>query len=269
MNSSAIIRAFQPFGLDPFCLNKKFLVFNLLSRNLKTKYHRSVFGLMWTLIVPISMAAIYYFVFKLVMRVQLPHYLAFVVSGVFFWTYISQTLVEGMESLMGGSGLLTKVPMPVQIFPFVGALTNLITLCVSLPILVGVALISGVNLGPSLLMVPVFILSAFLITYFLSFIFAVFFVHFRDMRHILGIVMQLWLYGTPVFYHESMIPSRLQFAVYLNPYGTLFVSLHRVFVDGEWPTLFHSGVMLAWVLGTFLVFLIFQKYFCSELVEKL
>src|SRR5690349_10337533 len=120
-----------PLGVDLFCFSKKFLVFNLVSKNLKTKYHRSFLGIFWTLISPLSMGLVYFFAFKVVMKVQQPHYLALLLCGVLPWSFFSQTLGEGTESIVNSFGLLSKVPIPLPVFPFVGALTNLTTLMLS------------------------------------------------------------------------------------------------------------------------------------------
>src|SRR4051794_1756265 len=95
-----LLAVFQPFGIDLFCLGKKFLVFNLVSRNLKIKYHRSVLGLFWTLINPLAITLIFYFVFKVVLNVQIPHYLAFILSGMLPWSFFNQTMMEGMEAIV-------------------------------------------------------------------------------------------------------------------------------------------------------------------------
>src|SRR3954453_19323172 len=95
---------FRPLGIDFFCLGKKFLVYNMVSRNLKIKYRRSVLGVFWTLLSPIAMTVVYYFVFKVILQVRMPHYLVFILSGVLPWTFFSQSLSEGMESIAGSWG---------------------------------------------------------------------------------------------------------------------------------------------------------------------
>jgi hypothetical protein len=76
----ALLSRVRPFGIDVFCTSKKYLIYNMVGRNLKVKYRRSILGLFWTLAHPLSMTAIYYFVFKVVLKVQMPHYLVFMLS---------------------------------------------------------------------------------------------------------------------------------------------------------------------------------------------
>jgi ABC-type polysaccharide/polyol phosphate export permease len=269
MDFQRIFPLFQPFGLDPFCLRKKFLVFNLVNRNLKIKYRRSVLGVFWTLLAPLSVAMVYYFVFKVILNVQVPHYLAFIITGVLPWTFVAQSLMEGVESIVGAWALVSKVPIPTQVFPYVGTLTNLITLLTAVPIMIGVSIFSGVSLGYSLLTLPFFFLSLFILTYFISFSLAVGFVYFRDLRHMMTIIIQLWFYGTPVLYSENMIPAKYHWVLYVNPYALIFAGIHRILVEGKWPLPDQILGPCIWVFLITALGLGIQKYLCSGLVERI
>jgi ABC-type polysaccharide/polyol phosphate export permease len=136
----------KPLGVDLFCVGKKFLVFNLVSRNLKIKYRRSILGIFWTLLSPVAMGFVYYFVFKVILKVQIPHYLAFILSGVLPWSFFAQTVLEGMESIVSNWSIVTKVPIPIQVFSYVNAVTNLTTLFLALPVFIGAAYFTDVPL---------------------------------------------------------------------------------------------------------------------------
>ncbi len=259
---------FKPLGVDLFCLGKKFLVFNLVTRNLKIKYHRSILGLLWTLLNPLALTFIYYFVFKVILNVKIPHYLPFILSGVLPWAFFSQTLVEGMESIVNNFHIMTKVPVPIQVFPLVGTLTNLITLMLALPILFGVAFFNGVHLGPSAILVILYFLALFLMTYGLSSVFAILFVYFRDLKHILGIILQLWFYATPVLYQESMIPGKYQWILAWNPVAYFFVDLHTILTHGQWPPLHNTLIFCGWTLGVMTLTLFIQKSWGKNLMEQ-
>jgi ABC-type polysaccharide/polyol phosphate export permease len=259
----------QPAGVDLFCTGKKFLVFNMVGRNLKIKYRRSFLGFFWTLLNPMAMALVFYFVFKVILKVQIPHYLAFILSGMLPWSFFSQTLMENMESLVGNIGLLTKVPIPLQVFPFVGSVTNLLTLIFALPILLAASLFTGVSLGPSVIALGFFLATLFFTAYSLSIILSIAFVYFRDLRHIIGITMQLWFYGTPVVYNESMIPEHLRWALYLNPIGTTFSAFHQILVDGQWPEPMQYMVSLSWTIALLTLAIWVRKHLCNNLVEQL
>lgn len=259
----------QPFGVDFFCLGKKFLVFNLVSRNLKVKYRRSFFGFLWTILSPMAMAVVYYFVFKVVLKIQIPRYLVFILSGILPWTFFAQTLAEGMESIVGNLGLISKISVQAQVFPFVGSLTNLVTLTLTIPILICASMISGVSAAPSLVMLLYYFGTLFLIAYSISSILAIAFVFFRDLRHILGIVLQIWMYGTPVIYDEVMIPEKYKWILYANPVGMVFKGIHCVLVQGAWPSGLDISIPALWMFGLFLVSAWLQKVTANGLVESI
>ena len=261
--------AFRPLGIDYFCLSRKFLVYNLVDRNLKVKYRRSAAGILWTLLSPMAVAAIYFFVFKIILNVNVPHYLAFILSGIMAWSFFAQTVLEGMESITSNWSLASKVPVPLQVFPYVGTVTNLVNLLFSLPVIFGACIFSGVSLGPSVLLLPIYFALLFLITYSLSLILAVLMVYFRDLKHAGGLIMQVWFYGTPVVYDESLIPEGYRWILWGNPLGQLFSGLHAILVRGEWPAALALATTCGWALVFVLAALGVQRAMGRELVEKL
>lgn len=269
MNYATLLSKFQPMGVDLFCTSKKFLVFNLVSRNLKIKYRRSLLGLLWTLAHPLAMTAIYYFVFKVILQVKMAHYLVFMLSGVLTWSFFSATLSEGLESLVGNFGLLTKVPIPIQVFSYVGTITNVVTWILSLPVLLSAAWISGTGMGWSLFVLPYFVVLLFLVSYGVSLILSMAFVFFRDLRHILGLGLQLWFYATPVIYDESMIPEKYKWLLNLNPVAKIFTGIHGIFVEGRWPSQSELGVPFLWTLAIVLLALFLRRRWSDQLVENL
>jgi ABC-type polysaccharide/polyol phosphate export permease len=252
---------------NTFCLGKKFLVFNLVGKNLKRKYRRSYFGFLWTLLAPTAMAVVYYFVFKMVLHVRIPHYVAFVLTGVLPWAFFAGSLSEGMESIVGNWNLASKVPIPVQVFPFSVSVTNVINFGFSIPVLLAASFVSRVELSDSLVLLPLIFFFLFLTTYGLALILSLVFVYLRDLRHILSILLQIWFYGTPVVYSENMIPPQFHWVIYANPVGTVFVALHRVLAEGAWPdqtTLLCSGL---WSLGLLALGTLALERLGAEVVE--
>lgn len=259
----------KPFGIDIFCIHKKFLVFNLVGRNLKIKYRRSVLGVLWTLLSPLSLVLVFYFAFKVVMRVQMPHYLAFLVSGVVPWAFFAQSVMEGLESLVANAGVIGKVPVPTQVFPFVTSLTNFMTLLFAFPVLLGVSLITGVPLGLSLILLPLYLIAMFLICYSYSLILGLAYVYLRDLKHLTGILLQLWMYATPVVYDSSMVPEKYRWVLVANPVGGCFIAFHSILGKGEWPpvaTLWQTGV---WVIVSVAAMLWVQRSVGNGVAEHL
>lgn len=269
MPTAVISTRRDPLFFDFFCLGKKFLVFNLVSRNIKIKYRRSVLGLLWTLLNPLALTAIYYFVFKLVLKVHVPHYLTFMMSGVMLWSFFAGTVLEGMESVVGNFGLLSKVPIPAQIFPWVGTITNLVTLTLSLPIIIGVAAATDVSLSRTVVLLPFYGAALFLMAYAFALILAVSFVYLRDLRHLVSILMQLWFYGTPVIYDETMVPEKFRWVLLANPVGLIFSGVHDVLLRGQWPSYREVAAVCVWTAVVVGVAMAFQRKWGREMVERI
>ena len=232
---------------DFFGLGMKYLIYNLTSRNLKLKYRRSFFGAFWTFLVPAAMAGVYFFIFKYVIKVQIENYLIFVLSGVIPWTFFSNVIIFGMESIVCNGQLLNKVPIPPNVFPLSEALTGFINLLFSLPVLLVVLVLSKISISLVALfcMLPL-ILMLSLQAYSLSLMLGEIFVYFRDLRHVVAIGMQIWFYLTPVVYSADMIPEQANIIRVLNPVFYLFQGFHSIMAYGVAPSLESLLIALAW-----------------------
>ncbi|MBX3021236.1 MAG: ABC transporter permease [Bdellovibrionales bacterium] len=250
-----------------FGLHRKFLVYNLILRNLKVRYRKSLFGMIWTLLIPAGSAVVYYIIFSYVLKVNVEHHLLFIMAGIIPWTFFSSSLISGMESLVGNFSLLNKIPLPIQILPFSEILTHFITLLLSLPIVALVMLISSVPPTWALIQYPLLLAILFTTTYSLGLIFALVFVYFRDLRFIVQLALQFWFYLTPIMYTANMIPENARFALYLNPVGTLFIGLSTSISEGYFMTSREWLVSLGWCTALFLISIFAFRRVRNSIVE--
>lgn len=248
-------------GFDAFCLNRKFLVFNLVNRNLKIKYRRSLLGFFWTILSPLALSLIYYFTFKVVMKIDRPHYLPFILCGVLPWSFFAQSLNESTESIVTNHGLISKIPVPIQVFPYVVSITNFSTLAISIPVIIILAWISGIV--PSLvtlLIIPHF-LFLLIISYSIGTILSVVYVYLRDLRHAISLILQVWFYATPIVYDISMIPEKYSFILYLNPVGYSFVGIQESILGNTTHSLTSLLIATTWsAICLFLLRIIYKKF---------
>lgn len=252
-----------------FCLHRRNLLYNLVMRNFKVKFRGSVLGYLWTLVIPMSQVLVFYFVYQVVMKVPIPNYLAFVVTGIMPWVFFSTTVNESLESLVSGQNLLSHLPMPIQVFPAATVATNLISFLLALPIIIGVILWSGIELnGYSLLAIP-YLLGLFLFTYCFSFVLASMYVLFRDLKHIFGIVLNLWMYGTPVLYSIDLVPEPFRWFFNVNPLTGFFVGFRDALLFHRWTDLPLMMSFVTWTLFFFVVANIIRATMAGRLVERL
>src|SRR5262249_37544767 len=149
-------------------LHRKFLVYNLVNRNLKIRYRKSFFGMLWTVLIPATQACVFYFVFTQVLKVKTPNYLLMLMSGLVPWTFFIASIMGGLECLVGNHSLLNKVQLPVQALVSAETVTTLVNLIFSLPILVVLLVFSDAPVGMGSLQYPVLLGFLYLMAYSLA-----------------------------------------------------------------------------------------------------
>ena len=255
--------------VDFFCLDNPYLLYNLILKNLKMRYRGSFLGMFWTILIPAFTSLVYFFIFKFVLKVGIPNYLPFIVAGLIPWTFFSQSLSSGLESLVANQNLLNKVPLPVNSLVFSELLTYIINLRLSLPILVLVLFFTGV--GVSFYFVQYIFLTflLFIMAYSMSLILSYLYVFFRDIKFLVSIIIQFWFYLTPIMYAENMMPENFQNLIYLNPIGSLFVGLHKSALEHQLlsPTIIATSV--TWTVIFFILSYFVSIRIKDKIVESL
>lgn len=254
---------------DIFCPYHKFLVYNLVQRNLKLKYRKSFLGIFWTLIAPLMSALIYYVVFQHIMKVKVPNYILFLLLGLMPWNFFTACLNSGLESLVANASLLNKIPLPLHAIAFSDCITAFINFSFTIPVIFLIAVLTDAPLNSSLIFFPYFLFLLFIQGYSFAIVLGLYFVSFRDLRHALAIFVQIWFYLTPIIYEFKMVPENLFFLIYLNPISMIFTAIHDIFIYGIWPSqlqLIHSSL---WTLIIFTSSYYVLKYKQKTIIEYL
>lgn len=252
-----------------FSFDNKFVVYSLVNRNIKLKYRQSILGVLWTILIPAFSAFVYFFVFRFIVKVKIDNYLLFVLTGVIPWAFFSQSLILGLESVVGNYNILNKVPVRVTIFPFAEVTTTFINLLLSIPVFFAVTFLTGAKISIFWLNAFPLILILFLQAYFFAVILSILFVYLRDLRHILVILIQVWFYLTPVLYSADMIPVEYSWLKYANPVFFIFSGLHDSLVFGQ-PMGSRSWAAIgAWTVVIFVVALFLYRKNYKTLVERI
>jgi lipopolysaccharide transport system permease protein len=193
------------------------LIWALAIKELKIRYKRSVLGFMWALLNPALLMVVMTLVFSTIMRLNIPHYAIFLLSVLLPWTFFSQALSYSVESIVGNGDLIKKVAIPKLVFPMSALVSNLINLLLSL---IPLAILVPVLRHPfywTWIYLPVPLLALALFTLGASFFFAVANVFYRDVAHILQIVLSAWFYVTPIIYPLDLIPAGYRWIFKCNP----------------------------------------------------
>ena len=221
-------------------LRYRALVGSLVARELKARYRGSVLGFLWTFVNPLLLLLVYTFVFSVVMpgarAPGLEPYSLFLFCGILPWTWFSSSLLESCTALTGSGSLLRKVMFPAEILPLVTVLTGLVNFCLGLVILAAFTVYSGLPFFTAdLVWLPVIVLVQLAWTLGLALLLSALSVHFRDIRDLLGNLMTLWFFATPIVYPYTQAPERFRPLLDLNPFTHIAGAYQDVlFVGGRY-----------------------------------
>ncbi len=195
------------------------LLYFLALRDLKIRYKQTVLGMLWVVLQPLLMTLIFAVVLGRLIRVPsdgIPYPL-FAYTGIMIWTFFSSAVSITGNCLVGNSGLITKVYFPRVIIPIATIIARLVDLLVSCIILVGLMIYYGVGFTFHILMFPIMILLVSLIALAFGMWTSAVNVKYRDVSLFLPVLIQLWMFVSPVVYPLSLVPPKYQLIYSLNP----------------------------------------------------
>ena len=237
------------------------LIWALALKELKIRYKRSVLGFLWALLNPMLLMLVLTAVFSTIMSMNIRHYAIFLLSVLLPWTFFSQSVSYAGESIVGNGDLIKKVRVAKLVFPIAALVSNMINLLLSLiPLaLIVVAMRHEFHLTWLYLPVPLLALSIF--TLGASFFFAAVNVYYRDVAHIVQIVLQVWFYLTPIIYDVKFFPAQYRWIFKLNPLIYVLNGFRLSVYYGMLPQL--QSIVASFVCGFIALaigFAIFRRY---------
>lgn len=213
------------------------LVAFLALRDVKVRYKQAAFGGAWAIAQPLAAAAIFTVVFGNLANISSGNipYLVFAFAGFSIWSYFSVSVTSAQNSLVGNSALITKVYFPRLAVPLASILPGLLDLAVALVVLAGMCVWTGTAPGPEILTFPLFLLQAMVVAFGVGTLFAALTVRYRDVQQVFSLLLQLWLFATPVAYPSTLISSDWRWVYAINPMVGVVDGWRWALVDGPAP----------------------------------
>ena len=228
------------------------LIAFLALRDVKVRYKQAVFGVLWAVGRPLAGMAVFTVVFGRLVHAPsdgVP-YLLFAFTGMVVWTLFADGLDAATTSLVANAALITKVYFPRVAVPLASILPRLLDFTVSV-LLLGVLLVVERHApGPQVLLLPVVVAWSVLLAFGIGLTFATVQVRYRDAHHALGLLMQVWLYASPVAYSSSLVPANWRWAYAVNPLVGLLDTARWVLLATPPPRL---SVLASLATGLFVV----------------
>ncbi|MEM7761831.1 MAG: ABC transporter permease [Cyanobacteria bacterium P01_A01_bin.40] len=233
------------------------LLSQLLIRELKLKYKRSILGIAWTLINPLLKLIVFALIFRSVLTIETEHYAAFVFCGLLVWNWFQDSLTETSGIIVDSTSLIQQPGFPLAILPVVVIMNGMIHFLLALPILGILLLLEGVKVKLGIIIwLPILMILQFILTISLGYIFAAINVIFRDTQYTVGVLLQICFFLTPIFYDISNIEVPLIYNI--NPLVHLVTAYRNVLIQGVYPEWKALGIIAIFSI-TFLFFS--QSYF--------
>jgi lipopolysaccharide transport system permease protein len=227
------------------------LLRELVVRDMKLRYKRSVLGIVWSLINPLIQMLVFVFLFRRVVPLDIPNYPSFVFTGVLAWNWFQSAVLLATGAITDNRQLIRRPGFPMAILPVITVTTHLIHFLLALPVPLLFLILNGGRLTSAILMLPFVIMLQFLLTLGLGYLVATIHVTFRDTQHLLGVFFMLLFYLTPVFYDASIVPARYQTVYRLNPVLHLITAYRAILIYGGLPDL-RTLLALGAVVGVLL-----------------
>ncbi len=213
------------------------LLWHMTIRHLRGQYKQSILGYAWAILNPLSLMLTLSFVFSVLLRFEsgdIPYPL-FLLMGLLPWIFFSMAVSSATDSITGAFSLVTKVYFPREVLPIAAVLTKIVDLGFGLIILVALMVYLGYPPVWTIVWVPVLFFIHLLFTLGMALPLAALNLFFHDVRFLVGVVLTLWFYLTPIIYPSDIVPDKYQILFDLNPNALFINAYRRVVLEGVNP----------------------------------
>lgn len=232
------------------------LLWFLVQRELKTRFQQTFIGVLWIALQPIIQTSIFYLVLGILVKVptgDVP-YALFFLSGFVVWQLFSQIINSSAFSLLGNIGIITKAYFPRLVMPLASTICSIVDFLVSFALLLLLMAANGYPVTIRFLWLPILVVLTMLFSSGVGLLFGALMVTFRDLKNLLGFILMIWMYVTPIMYPISAVPENYQILFHLNPMTSLVDSFRWVFLGtGSLPSI--SSFLVSFVVALVLWFL--------------
>lgn len=231
-----------------------------IKKEFRGKYKKSFLGVLWSFLNPLFQLVIYALVFPFILKNNVENYTVFLIVALFPWNFFNLSIIQSAACIVANGGIIKKVYFPREILPIATSTSNLINFLIS-SILVFIALfISGIGLTKAVIVLPLIILTQYILQLGLSFILSAITVYVRDVEYLINVLMMLAFYLSPIVYSADMIPSKYLPLFKLNPMFHIIKYYRDILYYGKIPEM-GSVLLLLLVCIIILVvgYLIFRK----------
>ncbi|MBS4762060.1 ABC transporter permease [Carnobacteriaceae bacterium zg-ZUI252] len=214
------------------------LLIELVMRDVKLRYRKSVLGVFWTLLNPLMMMVVLSVVFSHLFRFNIENYPLYILSGQLIFNFFSESTSLAMSSIYSNAALIKKIYIPKYLFTLSKIISSLINILSSFSALIIVMIVTRAELHATIILaiIPIVLLTIFSLG--VGLMLASLVVKFRDIIHLYSVILTVLMYMMPVIYNVSILPSVISRIVLFNPLTQILIFFRDVTIYGQMPTLF-------------------------------
>ncbi len=256
------------------------LLSQLVITDFKLRYQASVLGYLWSLFRPLFLFCILYVVFGVALKIgsDIPNYPVYLLLGIVLWNFFLEATQNGLQSIVDRGDLIRKLNFPKYVIPVSATISALINLCISLIVVSGFFLITGVELRPIASLFPLIMLELFVFALAVAFFLSALYVKYRDFSYIWELLLQAGFYATPILYPLSFVVAQneqIAKIMLLNPMAQIIQDSRYLLVTPQTDTLINltnnivavlipPAIVLASVVAAVYYFRKSSKYFAEN-----
>lgn len=231
-----------------------------VQKEIRGKYKGSFLGVLWSFLNPLLMVLVYALVFPYIMRMNVPNYLVYLITGVIPWNFFTTCITTGCNCVWINGGIIKKVYFPREILPISVVVAGLINFLISCVIVLIFTVFGGIGISIQLLWLPFIAIIQSALSLGLLFVLSAINVYVRDIEYLVAFLLNLLFYATPILYTASMFPSKVRWILYLNPMSTIVDAYRSIFYYKVMPNL--ASLALVGILSFIILiigYIIFRK----------
>jgi lipopolysaccharide transport system permease protein len=245
------------------------LIRSLARRELAARYRGSALGVVWAMLTPAVMIAIYTFIFAGIFGARFGQngtawdYALYLFCALLPWTAFQDSLQVSSNVIVAHANLVKRVVFPLEALPVAQVLAALATQMLGTIVLVAATIIIRGEFHASLVWLPALVLPQFLLMLGASWLVASLGVFLRDTGQVVGLLLVAWMFLTPIIYPEQLVPPRYQAFISANPFTPLVRNYRRIILEGAWPDWTGLAYFTLFALAVFIC-----GYWCFARMRK-
>ncbi len=248
----------------------KDLLYFLVKRDLKTRFQQTFIGVLWIVFQPLIQMMIFYVILGLFVKVptgDIP-YPVFYLSGFVVWQVFLQIVNGSAYSLVLNINIITKTYFPKMVLPLSYTVGAVIDFVVSFIVLLVFLLANHYPITLKYLLLPILLILLLIFSLGIGLLFGALMVVFRDTKNLLGFILQIWMFASPIMYPLSIVPDKYKFLFYLNPLTGLISAFRWIVFPAEpLPTLSSAAISVIVAIVLFVVGMIVFRQMETKIAD--